>query len=235
MKCGETFFPSLWRISDHSKIESTGECTTYTSAWMCYSQERITSEGLTNQIIDAFLCIHKPHMIKAEDVRKSNVRRNCCVTVIRKHNLLCERRSLSDLEGKRGTKSRKWGNRKRMKENKKGALKGNACPCSSERTKHIIHLLFPWRHLHQLLNTWIWELSPHSSSLVPPPLHSSNLSSFFNSISLLPPSSLECSLSPHSQNPPTPHPSSSHPRLIPSLQRLVINVSFNCHAHFYAH
>lgn len=38
-----------------------------------------------------------------------------------------------------------------------------------------------------------------------------------------------------SQNPPTPYPSSSRPRLIPTLQRLVINVGFNCHAHFYAH
>lgn len=52
-----------------------------------------------------------------------------------------------------------------------------------------------------------------------------------------PQSSLECSSPPppRSQNPPTPYPSSSHPYLIPSLQHLVINVSFNCHAHFYAH
>lgn len=36
--------------------------------------------------------------------------------------------------------------------------------------------------------------------------------------------------------PPTPSPAPSlHPSLISTLQRLVINASFNCHAHFYAH
>lgn len=177
-----------------------------------------------NQIIEAFLHVHKPQAIKAEEVK-------CATELLRcryqETQPLCERRSLSVFKGKRGTKGRKWGNRKRMKENKKGALKGSACPCSAEGTKHIIHLLFPWRHLRQLLNTRIWELSPHSSSSVPPPfIHP------FLIFQFPPPHPLWSALHPH---PPTPYPSSSHPHLIPSLQRLVINVSFNCHAHFYAH
>lgn len=139
---------------------------------------------------------------------------------------------VSLFKGESGTKGRKWGNRKRMEENRKGALKGSACPRSAEGTKHIIHLLFPWRHLRQLLNTRIWELSPHSSSLAPPHLSSTLIFQFHTPLSIL---SGVLFTPPRSQNPPTPYPSSSHPHLIPSLQRLVINVSFNCHAHFYAH
>lgn len=153
-----------------------------------------------NQVIEAFLRVHKPQTIKAEEV-KCATELLCCR--YQGTQASCERGSLSVFKGERGTKGRKWGNRKRMKENRKGALKGSACPCSAEGTKHIIHLLFPWRHLRQLLNTRIWVLSPHSSSLAPPPHHSSTLSSFFNSISL-PPHPLWSALH------PTPFSESTH-------------------------
>lgn len=152
-----------------------------------------------SQIIEAFLRVHKPRTVKAEEVKRATGLL-CCR--YQETQPSCERRSLSVFKGERGTKGRKWGNRKRMKENKKGALKGSACPCSAEGTKHIIHPLFPWRHLRQLLNTRIWELSPHSSSLVPPTIHPPF--PHFSIPFLFPPSSLECS------SPPHPTPESTH-------------------------
>lgn len=111
---------------------------------------------------------------------------------------------------------------KRLKSKMKAALRGGACPCSSEgreRTHHSSAVPLATAPPAQHLNMRTLVLVP---PIHPPFPHSTPLSSGV----LFPP---------HSRNPPTPTPSSAPPRLIPILQRLVINVSFNCHAHFYAH
>lgn len=173
----------------------------------------------------AFLSVHKPQMIKAEDVRKSNVRWSCCYryqeTIFGVKDAPC----LSCRD-----------KRLKVRKQEKDEVKYKGC---SER---------------KCLSMFFWgEWKTHHSSAVPlatalpaqhlnmrtltsllvlvPPIHPP-----FPHFSIPSPHPLWSALFPPcSRNPPTSSPSSAHPHLIPILQRLVINVSFNCHAHFYAH
>lgn len=201
-----------WNVTHFShcdifwRIEFTEECATSISAWRCYFIERITSEGRVQiRLLRHFYTFISPKRSKR---RKSNVRRNCCVAAIRKHNLCVKDAPCLSLRGKEGQKAESEETGKGWRKIKRVLWK-----------EVLVHVLLREQNTSFICcspgdtfassSTLEYENS-HLTPRLPSPHHSSTLSSFFNS----PPHPLWSALHPHPPTHPTPESTHTLPFLL---------------------